>query len=135
QRTATSSPSPRSRAERGDEWNRASADAGDVGSLASFRSRHHVELHTLSFLQRLEAAALDRGKVHEDILARLVTDEPEPFGLIEPFHRALLAPADRLSRRAGWSGRARAASRRRSSLRLVAILAIHRPARDRLERP
>ena len=59
----------------------------DVRSLLAFRTRGHVELDALVFLQRLEAARLNCREVREQIFAAFVRgDETETFGVVEPFN-------------------------------------------------
>ncbi|KAF1858516.1 hypothetical protein Lal_00015033 [Lupinus albus] len=61
----------------------------DVRCLFAFRTRGHVERNALVLLQRLEALSLDRREVREQVFAAFVRgDEPEAFGVIEPFYDA-----------------------------------------------
>src|SRR5438552_6978986 len=63
-------------------------DGLDVDGLVAFRPGGHIERHLLVFLQGLEAAALDRREVREQILAAAVRgDEPETLGVVEPLDR------------------------------------------------
>ena len=60
-----------------------------VGSLPALGAFHYVELHSLAFLQALESAAVDRGVMHEDILAVLARDKAEALRVIEPLNSTL----------------------------------------------
>jgi len=63
----------------------------DVGSLRAFWSTHSLERYALTFLQRLEAIALNGGEVREEVIAASVRrDEAEAFGIVEPFDSASL---------------------------------------------
>ena len=44
-------------------------DSGNVLRLPAFGALGHVELHGLAFLQALEAACLNSGKMHENVFA------------------------------------------------------------------
>jgi hypothetical protein len=59
----------------------------DVDSLVAFLAGSDVERHFLVFLQALEAIALDRREVREQILATAVrSDKAETLGVVEPFN-------------------------------------------------
>src|SRR3546814_18111349 len=45
---------------------------------------HDLERGLLAFLQRLEAAALDRAEMDEQVLAAFRGDEAEALGVVEP---------------------------------------------------
>src|SRR5216117_3145223 len=61
----------------------------DVRRLQALRALLHFELHLLAFLQRLEAAHLDRGVMREQIFAALGRgDEAEALGVVEPLNSA-----------------------------------------------
>src|SRR5712692_532426 len=63
-------------------------DRLDVDGLIAFRTGGDIEGHLLVLLQRLEAAALDRREVGEQILAAAIRgDEPETLGVVEPLDR------------------------------------------------
>jgi hypothetical protein len=61
----------------------------DVLGLQTLRTFRHLELHALTFLQAAETAGLDRGEVHENVLATLAADKPITLGIIEPLHCSL----------------------------------------------
>ena len=61
----------------------------DVLGLQTLGTLRHLELHTLAFLQAAETAGLDRGEVHENILATLAADKPVTLGIIKPLHCSL----------------------------------------------
>ena len=57
----------------------------DVGSLLAFGAFGHIEGHALTFLERLEAAGVDRGVVREEIFAAVFGgDEAKTFRVVEP---------------------------------------------------
>ena len=59
----------------------------DVGGLRTLRTLLDVKGYGLPLGQRLEAAALDRGEVHEHIRTAIRGRyEPETFGIIEPLY-------------------------------------------------
>src|SRR5690242_6855465 len=65
-------------------------DGGDSHRLGALGSLLDLELDALVLLEGAEAAALDLGKVHEDILRPVVRgDEAEAFVAVEPFHSSL----------------------------------------------
>src|SRR5690606_31133194 len=66
-----------------------SANFLHVRSLQALGSLHDVELDFLALGERPEARRLDRGEVHEHILAALLGDETEPLAIIEPLHGTL----------------------------------------------
>jgi hypothetical protein len=56
---------------------------------AAARAAAHFELHLLAFLERLEAAHLDRGVMREQVFAALGRgDEAEALGVVEPLNGA-----------------------------------------------
>src|SRR5512139_3390858 len=60
-----------------------------VRGLEALRALDHVELHLLTLGQALEAVALDRAVVAEDVLTPVVLgDEAEALRVVEPLHRA-----------------------------------------------
>ena len=61
----------------------------NVCCLPALGPLHHVELHGLAFLQALETARIDRGVVHENVLAVLARNEAEALRVIEPLHSTL----------------------------------------------
>jgi hypothetical protein len=64
---------------------RIASDHADLGRLRALGARSDNELNPLTFLQCLEAGALDLGKMSEQILSAVLGgDETEAFGFIEP---------------------------------------------------
>jgi hypothetical protein len=65
----------------------AAVQRGHILGLRAFLSLAYLELDLLTFLELPEASALDRGEVHEAILATIVRrDETVPLLSIEPLH-------------------------------------------------
>jgi hypothetical protein len=60
-----------------------------VLGLQALRSLRHLEFHTLPFLQAAEAAGLDCGEMHEDILATLAADKTISLGVVKPLYCSL----------------------------------------------
>src|SRR5690606_18486216 len=60
----------------------------DFLGLQALLALHDLERHLLSFLQRLEATALDGTEVHEQIGTALRGDEAEALGIVEPLDGA-----------------------------------------------
>jgi hypothetical protein len=61
----------------------------DVRRLQALRAALDLELDFLAFLERLEAAHLDRGVMREQIFAAFGRgDEAEAFGVVEPLDGA-----------------------------------------------
>src|SRR5687768_12997503 len=59
----------------------------DRSCLQSLLTARDLVAHALLFLQRLVAAALDLGKMREDLLAAVVgSDEAESLCIVEPLH-------------------------------------------------
>ena len=56
----------------------------DVRGLQSLRTFDHIELHLRAFLQRAEAAGLNRAEVDELILAPVSRNEAKAFRIVEP---------------------------------------------------
>ena len=56
----------------------------DIRGLQSLRTFDHIELHLSAFLQRAEAASLNRAEVDEHILAPVSRDEAKAFRIVEP---------------------------------------------------
>src|SRR3546814_3203768 len=52
--------------------------------LQALLALHDLERDLLAFLQRLEAAALDRAEMDEQVLAAFRGDEAEALGVVEP---------------------------------------------------
>src|SRR5579862_4835355 len=61
-------------------------DALDVLGLPALGAFDHVKLHLLTFLQTAEAAGLNGGEMHEDILAVLAADKTVALGVVKPLH-------------------------------------------------
>ena len=51
-------------------------DCLNVLSLPALLAFGHIELHPLPFLQAAEAASLNSGEMHEDILSRFAAVKP-----------------------------------------------------------
>eukprot|EP01012_Entosiphon_sulcatum_P048436 TRINITY_DN6691_c0_g1_i1.p1 TRINITY_DN6691_c0_g1~~TRINITY_DN6691_c0_g1_i1.p1 ORF type:complete len:125 (-),score=10.58 TRINITY_DN6691_c0_g1_i1:204-578(-) len=63
------------------------ARTDDVLGGGTLLALHDVELHRLTFGQRLEAVALDGRMMHEAILLAVRRgDEPETLRIVEPLH-------------------------------------------------
>src|SRR5690606_27296449 len=60
----------------------------DFLGLQALLALHDLERHLLSFLQRLEATALDGTEVHEQVGTALRGDEAEALGIVEPLDGA-----------------------------------------------
>src|SRR6266550_4894199 len=59
----------------------------DVLRRGALLGLHDLELHALAFGQRLEPLSLNRGVMHEAVLAAaLRRDEAEALGVVEPLH-------------------------------------------------
>src|SRR5690606_1657564 len=56
----------------------------DLVGLQALLALHDEEGDLLAFLQRLEAGALDRAEMHEQVGAALRGDEAEALGVVEP---------------------------------------------------
>src|ERR1039457_3388017 len=52
---------------------------GDLLSLRALGTLTDLELHKLSFVQRLVSIHFDGGEVNEDVLSRLTLNEPKSF--------------------------------------------------------
>jgi len=57
----------------------------NVGCLRSFRTLHDVKLDRVTFGQRLETFALNRGVMDEHVVAVFPRNEPETLAVVEPF--------------------------------------------------
>jgi hypothetical protein len=86
-------------------FGRRLADSRDVRRLISPGTGHDVELHALALGQRLEPVGLDGREVNEELLARVIPDEAEALGLIEPLHDTLHPPRGALPRAIAGAGR------------------------------
>src|SRR5215212_3577516 len=61
-------------------------DPRDVCGVQSFRAALDLEFHHLTFRKAFETVHLDRGKMHEDVLAAFLLNEAVPLGVIEPLN-------------------------------------------------
>ena len=52
--------------------------------LQTLLALHNLEGDLLAFLQALEAIALDRAEMHENVRAIVTADEAETLGVVEP---------------------------------------------------
>src|SRR5215831_21281365 len=62
------------------------SDADHVRSVEPFLAGADLELHFLSFGERLEPFHTDGGEVDEDVLTAVLFNEAVPLGVIEPLH-------------------------------------------------
>src|SRR4249919_1885789 len=58
----------------------------DFVGLQALLALHNLERNLLAFLERLEAAALDRTEVDEDVRAAFRGDEAKALGVVEPLN-------------------------------------------------
>ena len=58
----------------------------DVRGVKSLRTSLDLELHLLTFCQRLESFHADSGEMHEHVLASHLLNEAIPLRIIEPLH-------------------------------------------------
>src|SRR5690242_20129564 len=58
----------------------------DVAGLRSLRTVDDLEFDLLAFLERSEAGALNRGEVHEHVVASLALYESVPLCVVKPLH-------------------------------------------------
>src|SRR5258708_3572768 len=61
----------------------------NVGCLPALGSLNHIELHSLTLLEALEAARGDCGVMCENVFAVLTADEAKPLGIVKPLHCSL----------------------------------------------
>jgi len=61
-------------------------EGSHVLCLKAFWTFCQIELNLLTFLKAAEAAGLNGGEMHEDIVAALTTDEAEAFCVVKPLH-------------------------------------------------
>jgi hypothetical protein len=61
----------------------------NVGCLPALRPLNHIELHSLTLLEALEAARRDCGVMCENVFAVLTADEAKPLGIVKPLHCSL----------------------------------------------
>ncbi|MDT7817636.1 MAG: hypothetical protein QOJ42_7552, partial [Acidobacteriaceae bacterium] len=54
----------------------------NVGCLPALRPLNHIELHSLTLLEALEAARGDCGVMCENVFAVLTADEAKPLGIV-----------------------------------------------------
>ena len=71
----------------------------DIRGLQSLRTFDHIELHLCAFLQRAEAAGLNRAEMDEHILAPVSRDEAKAFRIVEPLDGSGLTTHLRNSRK------------------------------------
>jgi len=83
-------PPPAGEGRRRETWTayecRGVLDARDVRRVEALCTRLDLELDFLTLGECLEAVHADRGKVHEDVLATFLFNEPVPLCVIEPLH-------------------------------------------------
>jgi hypothetical protein len=61
-------------------------EGSDVFRFQAFFDLDNVKTDLLAFIQRLEAAGLNRAEVHENIRAALLLDEAEALTFVEPLY-------------------------------------------------
>jgi hypothetical protein len=61
----------------------------NILSLISFRTFGNVEFNVIAFIQRFEAAGLNCGMVHENIIPRIAPDKSVAFFIVKPLNYAL----------------------------------------------
>jgi len=64
-------------------------ERGNVRSLESLRTRGHFEFNRLAVVQRLVSLRLNRGEMHENIVAGLALDESEALAGVKPLYCSL----------------------------------------------
>ena len=67
----------------------ASLDRLNVLRLQTLGSLGHAELHALTFLQALEAARLNRRKMHEYVFPVFAANKSKSLGIVEPLYCSL----------------------------------------------
>src|SRR5689334_157606 len=125
-----------------DSRRKGSSDFDDVGGLAPLVAFDHIELDAIAVCQAAVTLRLDGREMDEEILALLGLDEPEPFGGVEPLHRALppafaaatAAAAVHRSRGHRHAPRRSTRASHRGLMTLEAIATVHRPTGRRRER-
>ena len=60
----------------------------DVRSLETLRALCDFELDSFTLDQRLEAVALDRGEMDENVLATFLLDKAEALAVVKPLNGA-----------------------------------------------
>lgn len=65
-----------------------------VFSLQTLGTLGHAELDALAFLQALESARLNRGKVHEDVFAIFAADKSKSLCIVKPLYCSLFHCVD-----------------------------------------
>src|SRR5215510_9812849 len=60
------------------------ARLGDVAGLRSLRTVDDLEFDLLAFLERPEAGSLNRGEVHEHVVAAFALNESVALGVVKP---------------------------------------------------
>jgi hypothetical protein len=66
----------------------------NIFRLQTFRAFYHIELHSLAFLEASEAASLERGRMHENVLSLVAANETVTFRIAEPLYRSLFCHTD-----------------------------------------
>lgn len=61
----------------------------DILSLIPLRPFGNIEFYVITFIQRLKAAGLNSGMVHENIIPGIAPDESVAFFIVKPFNYAL----------------------------------------------
>ena len=64
-------------------------ECGNVRGLESLRTRGHFEFNRLAVVQRLVSLRLNRGEMHENIVAGLALDESEALAGVKPLYCSL----------------------------------------------
>jgi len=64
-------------------------ERGNVRCLESLGTRGHFELNGLAVVQRLVSLRLNRGEMHENIVAGLALDESEALAGVKPLYCSL----------------------------------------------
>src|SRR5664279_3526729 len=61
----------------------------NVLRLPTLGTLGHVELHSLTFLQRTEAIGLNRGVMHEDVFSVCAAQKSKSLCVVKPLHCSL----------------------------------------------
>jgi hypothetical protein len=69
--------------------NRGLGEQLDARRLLAARPRGDLELHPLALIQTLEALALDRREVDEDVASGVALDKPVAFSVVKPLDCSL----------------------------------------------
>ena len=100
--------------------------------LQALLALHDLERNLLAFLQRLEAGALDRTEVDEEVLAAFGGDETEALGVVESLDGAVLTIGHDLLLLGTVNGNTARAVRRRDCIEQGVT---RNDGADRLDRP